>query len=211
MRWPITSVTYKLKLQTELTVELEMCCNNVWRPAERQQESRQKGDPREREEASAKEVRGYYNSLLKQNTWSPNLGLAMKFTIVPRNYACGRSVLTIKTDKQGNFLEGKGKMGIVRFPRQTEGISTDRFSCFHKTRILDELPTDSEQELDHFSHWSQDSFSPRTSLMVWIVMLCVNCQQSKSSSLYSCEIEEFCLWHQWCSSAVVERFGQGTW
>ena len=45
MRWPTTSVTYKLKFREEMTVELEMCWNDVWRPAEKQQELEQKADP----------------------------------------------------------------------------------------------------------------------------------------------------------------------
>ena len=51
-------------------------------------------------------------------------------------------------------------MGIERFPRQTEGRSTDIFSCFHKTQISDELSSGSQQELEHLSHWSQDSVHP---------------------------------------------------
>ena len=41
-------------------------------------------------------------------------------------------------------------MGTARFPRQAEGLPTDRFTCFHKTRISDELPHGSQQKLDLF-------------------------------------------------------------
>ena len=40
-------------------------------------------------------------------------------------------------------------MGTERFPGQTEGIPADGFPCFHKTRISDELPIGSQQELTY--------------------------------------------------------------
>ena len=43
-----------------LTVEFEVCWNNVWRSAERQQEIKQKGDPVHERTPQPKEVRGYY-------------------------------------------------------------------------------------------------------------------------------------------------------
>ena len=44
MRFEV-QVIYKLKYQKELMVKPEMCWNNVWQPAERQQDFKQKGDP----------------------------------------------------------------------------------------------------------------------------------------------------------------------
>ena len=60
--------------------------------------------------------------------------------VKPKNYVTGRWVLTIKTDKQGQLLQGKGQMGTERFPGQAEGLPKDRFPCFHKTKISDEFP-----------------------------------------------------------------------
>ena len=34
--------------------------------------------------------------------------------------------------------------------------------------------------------------------------------RSGSSSWNCCEIEETCLWHEWCPSTLVERFGQSS-
>ena len=57
-------------------------------------------------------------------------------------------------------------MGIERCPRQTEGISTHRFSCLHKTRISDELPNGSQQELEHFHTDLETAFLQRQSYCV---------------------------------------------
>ena len=86
--------------------------------------------------------------------------------VKPRNSVTGRWVLTIKTDKQGNFLKCKGQMGIENFPGQTEGIPADGFTCFHKTRISDELPNGSQQKLDHFFTLILRQLSFEDSLMV---------------------------------------------
>ena len=69
--------------------------------------------------------------------------------------------------------QGTSQMGTERVPRQTEGISTDGFSCFHKSGISDELPNGSQQKLEHFSHWSEDSHPSRT--VLWCEPCCV-CQ-----------------------------------
>ena len=70
-------------------------------------------------------------------------------------------------------------MGIARFPRQTEGISTDRFSCFHKTGISDELPKWQPARVGAFFTLILRQLSFKDSLMVWIVMLCVSCHQKQ--------------------------------
>ena len=59
-------------------------------------------------------------------------------------------MLTIKTDKEGNFLKAKATLGIERFPGQTEGISADGCPWFHKTPISDELPNCRQQKLELF-------------------------------------------------------------
>ena len=35
--------------------------------------------------------------------------------------------------------------------------------------------------------------------------------RTRSSSLTCCKIDETCLWHEWCPSTLVERFGQSMW
>ena len=51
-------------------------------------------------------------------------------------------------DRQAKELpQGEGQMGTARFPRQAQGLPTNRFPCFHKTRTSDELPDGSLQKL----------------------------------------------------------------
>ena len=85
--------------------------------------TRAKMRSRARTEASAQEVRGYYKQFaeakhLDNRSWADNevLDLIDMRKVKPRNYVTGRWVLTIKTDKQGNFLRAKGQMGVERFP-----------------------------------------------------------------------------------------------
>ena len=40
--------------------------------------------------------------------------------VKPKNCVTGRWVLTIKTDKQGNFLKAKARWGTERFPGQAD-------------------------------------------------------------------------------------------
>ena len=140
---------------------------------------------RARKEASAKEVK----EIFKTVCWSKTLhipGLTMKFSIFliwgrshRETMYTGRWVLIIETDKQGILHQGKSKMGIERFPRQTEGISADGFPCFRTTQVSDELPNGSQQELERFFALILRQLSFKDSLMVWIVMLCVNCHQKQ--------------------------------
>ena len=56
-------------------------------------------------------------------------------------------------DRQAKQLpQDEDKLGIARFPRQEEGLTTNGFSCFHKTRISDELPDGSQQSFGSFAH-----------------------------------------------------------
>ena len=91
--------------------------------------TRAKMRSRARKEASAQEVRGYYKQFaeakhLEHRSWVDNevFDLIDMRKVKPRNYVTGRWVLTIKTDKQGNFLRAKA---IERFSGQTERIPTD--------------------------------------------------------------------------------------
>ena len=85
-----------------------------------------------------KKYKGTANSLLEQNIWNEVFDLDRR-KVKPRNYVTGRWVLTINTDGQGNFLKAHARCCTDRFPGQAEGTSADRVSCFHKTRISDEL------------------------------------------------------------------------
>ena len=77
---------------------------------------------RARKEASAQEVRGYYKQFveaqhLECKSWVDNEVFdpidMRKFK--PKNYVTGRWVLTIKTDKQGNFLKARARWVLRGF------------------------------------------------------------------------------------------------
>ena len=77
---------------------------------------------RARKEASAKEVKGYYKQIaeakhLEYKSWPDNevFDLVDLREVKLRNYVIGRWVLTIKTDKQGNFLKAKARWVLRGF------------------------------------------------------------------------------------------------
>ena len=88
---------------------------------------------RAREEASAQEVRGYYKQFarakhLEWKSWIDNevFDLIDMRKVKPKNYVTGRWVLTIKTDKQGNFLRAKAKWVLRGFQdKQKDYLKTD--------------------------------------------------------------------------------------
>ena len=78
--------------------------------------ARSKRRSRARKKASAEEVRGYYKQFaeakhLEWKSWSDNevFDLVNLRKVKPKNYVTGRWVLTIKTDKQGNFFRAKAR------------------------------------------------------------------------------------------------------
>ena len=160
MKGPTTSEIRKLKFQKEVDGRtrhlLERCVVTCGRASR----ARAKMRSRARKEASAQDVRRCCKQFaeakhLEYKSWVDNKVFELIDTrkVKPRNFVTGRWVLTIKTDKQGNFFKAnKSQMGIDRFPGQTEGTSADRVTCFHKTPISDELPNGSQQELGPLSH-----------------------------------------------------------
>ena len=114
---------------------------------------------RARKEASAEEVRGYYKQFAEAKhreykSWVVNevSDLIDMRKVRPRKLR-NRTMGAHRQDRQTRQLPwNKGKMGVERFPRQTAGISTDRFHGFHKTRISHELSSGSQQKFEHLSH-----------------------------------------------------------
>ena len=107
----------------ETRARLERSIATCGKPQEQEPKSdlahEKKGQPREYGDTTI--------NLLERNTSSGNPGLRMRFLNVvdlrkfkPKNYVTNRWVLTIKTDKQSNFLRSKGEMGVERIPRQTK-------------------------------------------------------------------------------------------
>ena len=88
---------------------------------------------RARKEASAQEVRGYYKQFaeakhLEHKSWVDNevFDLVDLRKIKPRTHVTRRWVLTIKTDKQGNFLKAKARWVLRGFQhKQKEYQQTD--------------------------------------------------------------------------------------
>ena len=88
---------------------------------------------RARKEASAQEVRGYYKQFaeakhLEWKCWidSEVFDLVDLRKFNPKNNVTGRWVLTIKTDKQGNFLRTKARWVSRGFQdKQKDYLQTD--------------------------------------------------------------------------------------
>ena len=127
----VTSAAYKLKSRKKLTVKPETCWNAVWPPVEKQQEQGPRGDPVHERKHQLRKYEDTTSSLLKrvEKSWIDNevFDLVDLRKVKPKNYVTGRWVLTIKTDKAGQLPQGDGQMGTARFPRQAEGLSTNRF------------------------------------------------------------------------------------
>ena len=134
---------------------LERCMTTCGRAAG----MRAKKRSRVRKEASVREVQGYYKQFaeathLEYKSWIDNevFDLVDLRKTKPRNF-CDRKVGAHHQDGQTRQLpQDKSQMGTEKYPRQTKGISTNGFTFFHKTRISDELPDGSQQELEHLSH-----------------------------------------------------------
>ena len=88
---------------------------------------------RARKETSAQEVRGYYKQFaeakhLEYKSWDDNevFDLIDMRKAEPRNCVTGRWVLTVKTDKQGNFLKAMARWVLRGFQdKQKEYQQTD--------------------------------------------------------------------------------------
>ena len=84
--------------------------------------ARAKRRSRARKEASAQEVRGYHKQIaeakhLEWKSWIDNevFDLVYMRKFKPKSYVTGRLVLTIKTDKRGNFLRAKARWVLLGF------------------------------------------------------------------------------------------------
>ena len=95
--------------------------------------ARAKMRSRARKEASAQEIRGYHKQFaeakhLEYKSWFDNevFHLINMRKVKPKNYVTGRWVLTVKTDKQGNFLRAKARWVLRGFQdKQKDYQQTD--------------------------------------------------------------------------------------
>ena len=146
----------QLNSQTELTIKPETCWNVVWPPVGKAAGGRAKIRSGARKEASAQEIRGYYKQFagakhLEWKSWIDNgvFDLVDWRKFKPKNYATGRCVLTIKTDKEGNFLRTKARWVLRGFQDKQKGyLQTDSPASTNS----DELPDGSQQKLGSFPH-----------------------------------------------------------
>ena len=82
MRWPTLLTISKLKSQKELTVELGTYWNDVWRPAEEQQEWELKEDHVYERTPQPEKFEDTINRLRKQNIWRANPELITRVLIL---------------------------------------------------------------------------------------------------------------------------------
>ena len=175
---------------------LEQCMTACWKTAGVKAQRRS----RARKEASAREVRGYYKQFAEAKhqeykSWVDNevFDLVHLTKVKPRNHVTRIWVLSIKSDKKGNFLKAKAKWALRGFQdKQKEYPQTDspastrpgfRTSC----------------QMAASKSWNIFHIDLKTAFL-----------HGKSTSLYCRKIEETCKWYEWCSSTLVEHSGQGT-
>ena len=122
---------------------LERCMATCGRAAG----TRAKMRSRARKKHQLKKVREYYKQFaeakhLEYRSWVDNevFDLIDMRKAKPRNCVTGQLVLTIKSDKQGNFIRAKARWVFRGFQDKQK----EYLDCFHKTRISDELPNDRE-------------------------------------------------------------------
>ena len=117
----------KVEIPKELTVEPETCWKRCMATCGRAAGTRAKRRSRARKEASAQEVRGYYKQFAEAKHLEYRFcvdnevfDLIDMRKVKPRNYVTGRWVLTIMTDKQGNFLRAKARWVLRGFQDKQE-------------------------------------------------------------------------------------------
>ena len=114
-------------------VKQETCSERCVATCGRAAGTRAKMRSRARKEASAQEVRGYYKQFaeakhLESRSWVDNkvFDLMDLRQVRPKNCVTGRWVLTVETDKQGNFLKAKVRWVLRGFQdKQKEYLQTD--------------------------------------------------------------------------------------
>ena len=158
----LDEVIDKLNSKKELTVKPETLWNAVWPPVEKPQERESRRNPVHEKKHQPSKCEDTTSSLLKRNTSGGNPGLTMR-TLKPRSYVTRRWVLTIKTDKQSNFLRAKARWALQGFQdKQKDYLQTDspastrpgfRMSC----------QMAASRSWDLFPHLSQNSLPWTTS------------------------------------------------
>ena len=124
-----------------------MLCGHLWKAAG----ARARGDPVHERKHQLGKYEDTTSSLLKRNTSSEILIDNEGFDLVdlrkakPKNFVTGRWVLTIKTDKQGNFFKAKARWVLRGFQdKQKDHLQTDS-PASTRPGFRDELPNGSQQ------------------------------------------------------------------
>ena len=159
--------------------------------------TRAKMRSRARKEASAQEVRGYWEQFaeakhLEYRSWVDNeVCDLIEMRKVKPNYVTGRWVLTIKTDKQGNFLRAKAWWVLRGFQcKQKEYLQTDSpASTRPRFRMSCQMAASGGWNLFHF-HLKTASLQGQS------------CDVSRDD--VCCKTEETCIRREWCPQTLVE-------
>ena len=162
----------KLKFQKEIDgqtkVVLERCMATCGRTAG----TRAKMRSRARKQASAREARGYYKQFaeakhLEYKSWVDNRGFwSYQHEEGKVEKWCDRDdgVLTIKTDKQGNFLRAKDRRVLRGFHDKQKEYQPTESPASTRPEFQKSCHMAARTGWDIFSSWSQSSFSSRTIL-----------------------------------------------
>ena len=114
MKWSMITATYKSAFRMQLKIKPETCWNVACLPVEKQQEHMPKCGLVHEKKHQLRKYEDNTSSLLKRNTPSEKswidhevFDLVALRKVRPKNYVTRRWVLTVKTNKQGNFLRTK--------------------------------------------------------------------------------------------------------
>ena len=147
-------------------------------------------------EATAQGERGYYKQFAEAKhseyrSWVDNevFDLIDLRKVKPKNYVTGRWVLTIKTEKQGNFIKAKTRWVLRGFQdKRKEYQQTDspaatrpgfRTSC----------------QMAASKSWNIFHIDLKTAFLQGLSYVSI-ATRSRSSSFFRCKIEETCIRHE---------------
>ena len=200
-----------LKFLWALMVKQEICWNVVWLPAEGQQEQEPKWDLVHERKHQLKKYWRYYEQFSEAKhpeyrSWVDNevFDLMDMRKVEPWNYVTGRWVLTIKTDKQGNFLRAKARWVLRGFQdKQKEYLQTDSpASTRLGLRMGCQMAASQGRNLFHID--LRTAFRQGQSYDVNRDVVCQLPSEASHPPWHSCKIEETCIRHEWCLPTLVK-------
>ena len=149
-----------------------------------------------------KELRGYYKQFaeakhLKYKSWVDDevFDFVDLRKVKPRNYVIGRWVLTIKTDKQGNFLKAKARWALRGFQdKQKEYQQTDSpASTRPRFRMSCHMAASKNWNTCHMD--LETAFFQRQSYCVYRNFVCQLPREAGHPPYIAARLKA-CLWHE---------------